>query len=363
MDNLGRNIEQWLLDNAGQLLWHAVGIIGFFLLTRLAIRISARTVEKVLRSRAVKLDDRRRETLASLLDNVIRWILYFMYFLIVLELLQFRVQTLLAGAGIAGLVVGFGAQSLIRDILTGLFILFEDQYGVGDVVKINAFTGTVKSVGLRLTRVQAWTGEIEIIPNGQIKQVTNYSKATAVAVVDVNVRWDCDVRRALTVMNQELQALQAETPEVTGEVKVLGIQSFNTTDITLRATLECQPGMQFAVERQARLRIKEAFEQAGVALPVSQGAVPGGQGWGWATAPWLAPPAVAQIQTSNIQDQRSPSADQEERAASQTVKKALEAADNDRDRPGTGADAQVTAVVQTSIGHANPGMAQTGESS
>ncbi|MCL6637724.1 MAG: mechanosensitive ion channel family protein [Alicyclobacillus sp.] len=361
MDNLSQNLEHWLQDNAGQLLWHAVGIIGFFLLTRLAIRISARTVEKVLRSRAVKLDDRRRETLASLLDNVIRWTLYFMYFLIVLELLNFRVQTLLAGAGIAGLVVGFGAQSLIRDILTGLFILFEDQYGVGDVVKINSFTGTVKSVGLRLTRVQAWTGEIEIIPNGQIKQVTNYSKAASVAVVDVNVRWDCDVRQALAVMSKELQALQAETPEVTGEVKVLGIQSFNQTDITLRATLECQPGMQFAVERQARLRIKEAFERAGVALPVSTGVVPGGSGW--ATVPWAAPPVTANLPGQGGQDTRSSSADQEIPKTSQTVKATEEAAGNDKERPGNSSDAQATAAVQTTyIESTHAGTAQTGES-
>ncbi|MCL6598783.1 MAG: mechanosensitive ion channel family protein [Alicyclobacillus macrosporangiidus] len=247
-----------------------IGIVGFFILTRIAIRIGVRTVHRLLSSPAVKMDERRRGTLASLMDNVVRYTLYFIYFLIFLELCNFHVQTLLAGAGLAGLVVGLGAQSLIKDVLTGLFILFEDQYGVGDYVKINNFTGTVDSIGLRVTRIRAWTGEIEIIPNGQIQQVTNYSRYNSLAVVDVGVRSDADLQRAMAVMGTVMREVASESDDVVGPVQVLGVQAITQAEVTLRATAECRPMNQFGVERLCRLRIKEAFDRAGIPLASPQ---------------------------------------------------------------------------------------------
>ncbi|MCL6516014.1 mechanosensitive ion channel family protein [Alicyclobacillus sp.] len=268
MTSLGQMLA--LSEPVRTVIGRIIGIVGFFLLTRIAIRLSVRTVHRMLYSPAVKMDERRRGTLASLLDNVVRYTLYFIYFLILLELLNFHVQTLLAGAGLAGLVVGLGAQSLIKDILTGLFILFEDQYGVGDYVKINNFVGTVDSIGLRVTRIRAWTGEMEVIPNGQIQQVTNYSRHNSLAVIDVGVRADADLGQALEVMERVMREVALEREEVAGEVNVLGVQAITQAEITLRATLECRPNQQYGVERLCRLRIKEAFDHAGIPLATPQ---------------------------------------------------------------------------------------------
>ena len=94
---------------------------------------------------------------------------------------------LLAGAGVLGLAIGFGAQSLVKDVITGFFIIFEDQFGVGDVIQIDQFKGTVEEIGIRVTRIKSWTGEVHIIPNGNIKQVTNFSTYNSIAVVDVSI--------------------------------------------------------------------------------------------------------------------------------------------------------------------------------
>jgi small-conductance mechanosensitive channel len=247
-----------------------VKLVGLFILARIAIRIATHGVHKLLHAPTVKMDDRRRGTLASLLDNLVRYTIYFIYIVMMLSTFGIHVETLLAGAGIAGVALGFGAQSLIRDILTGFFILFEDQYGVGDLVKINQFTGTVVSIGLRLTRLQAWTGEIEIIPNGQILQVTNYSKANSLAVIDMGVSYRTDLNKAMAVMQEAMQSVQAENDNIVGEVKILGVQALGERDVVLRVTAECRPTTQFSVQRQAYLRIKEAFDRAGIEIPYQQ---------------------------------------------------------------------------------------------
>jgi small conductance mechanosensitive channel len=268
-----KNVWQWydqysdvLLSIAG----HVLQIFLFFILARILIRITISAVNRLIKLQTVKMDERRRNTLLSLLDNMIRYTIYFIFAVEALSSLNIHVETLLAGAGIAGLALGFGAQSLIKDVLTGFFIIFEDQYGVGDLVKINQFTGTVISIGLRLTRIQAWTGEIEIIPNGQITQVTNYSKANSIAVVDVGVSYQTDLKRAMEVIQETMQQLKAENENIVGDVQILGVQSLGKSDVVIRVTAECKPTTHFAVQRQAYQRIKEAFDREKIDIPYTQ---------------------------------------------------------------------------------------------
>jgi small-conductance mechanosensitive channel len=268
-----KNVWQWydqysdvLLSIAG----HVLQILLFFILARILIRITISAVNRLIKLQTVKMDERRRNTLLSLLDNMIRYTIYFIFAVEALSSLNIHVETLLAGAGIAGLALGFGAQSLIKDVLTGFFIIFEDQYGVGDLVKINQFTGTVISIGLRLTRIQAWTGEIEIIPNGQITQVTNYSKANSIAVVDVGVSYQTDLNRAMEVIQETMQQLKAENENIVGDVQILGVQSLGKSDVVIRVTAECKPTTHFAVQRQAYQRIKEAFDREQIDIPYTQ---------------------------------------------------------------------------------------------
>jgi len=248
----------------------AFQILVLFVIARIVIAVGCRMVKKFLRSRAFRMDGRRKATLESLSDNLIRYVVYFLFILTILPWLGIHIEALLAGAGIAGLAIGFGAQNLIKDILTGFFILFEDQYGVGDVVKINTFTGTVRTIGLRLTRIQAWTGEMEIIPNGQILQVTNYSRENSVAVMDVGVSYNANIEQASDIMKDILEGMKPEFPNMIGDISVLGIQALQSTNILLRATAICLPNSQYGVQRVAQLRIKLAFDAAGIEIPVQQ---------------------------------------------------------------------------------------------
>ncbi|MCL6547427.1 MAG: mechanosensitive ion channel family protein [Alicyclobacillus sp.] len=251
-----------LLDAAGT----AVEILIYYLCARILIRICCRGIHRFMRAGAVRVDTRRRDTLESLLDNTARYVIYFVFILLSLRAVGVHIGALLAGAGIAGVAIGFGAQSLIRDVLTGFFILFEDQYGVGDLVKINGFTGTVVHIGLRTTRVRAWTGEIEIIPNGQVQQVTNYSKSNSTAVIDASVSIRTDIDRALQIMREVLEDMKRERDDIVGDVQVLGVQGITGPEVQLRVAVECLPSAHFAVEREARHRIKERFDQEGVEL-------------------------------------------------------------------------------------------------
>jgi len=248
-------------------------ILLLYIGARIIIRVLLRATHRVLQLNAVRLNDRRKNTFASLLDNAIRYTVYVIFILTALPVVGVHIETLLAGAGIAGLAIGFGAQSLIKDLLTGFFILFEDQYGVGDMVKVNNFTGTVFSIGLRLTRIQAWTGEIEIIPNGQIITVTNYSKTNSVAVIDVGVAYDTDINQATQALLAVMNDLPSENDSVIGEAQVLGVQSLGPSEVVLRAIVTCRPTTQYGVQRLAQQRIKEKFDALGIEIPFPQSVV------------------------------------------------------------------------------------------
>lgn len=289
MDKLWSDLTQTVTDRvvAYDILKSAAQIILLFIIAKITTRVLIKLVNRFFNLRAVKVDRRRRNTLVSLLDNVIRYTVYIIFFMMVLSILGFHIETLLAGAGIAGVALGFGAQSIIKDVLTGFFILFEDQYGVGDVVQINNFTGTVSTIGLRLTRIQAWTGEIEIIPNGQVQQVRNFSKSNSVAVIDVAVRHDTNLDHALRTLRQVMERVQEESSDVVGDVQILGVQALNQTGVVLRVTAVCLPTTNSVVQRLANQRIKEAFDAEGLQMPfqqtvdwmqsqVSQAAKPGG---------------------------------------------------------------------------------------
>ncbi len=245
-------------------------ILLMFIGARIFIRVLTRLIRRLFRLSGGKIETRKRATMEELTDNVIRYTVYFIYGIMVIDTLGIKISGLLAGAGIVGVALGFGAQSLIKDVLTGFFILFEDQYGVGDTVKINGFTGTVISIGLRLTRIQAWTGEVEIIPNGQVQQVTNYSRHNSIAVVDVSVSYGADLELAVELMRKVMDGLQSENENIVGEVSILGVQTMRTTDVVLRATAECRPGQNFGVQRVAQQRIKRAFDEADIPFPSAQ---------------------------------------------------------------------------------------------
>lgn len=178
-----------------------------------------------------------------------------------------KIAGLLAGAGIVGLAVGFGAQSLVKDVITGFFIIFEDQFGVGDYIKISAVEGTVLEIGLRTTKIKGAGGEINIIPNGSILEVVNYSINNSVAVVDVSIAYSSNIEKAETLIEKYLMNLDQQHEEIVTPPTLLGVQNVAGAEVTLRISVETLPMQQFAVSRMIRRDIKDIFDENHIEIP------------------------------------------------------------------------------------------------
>lgn len=236
----------------------------------LAGRLGRRLIEGILRPERIPgaWDERRIHTLRGLARSVLRYTLYFVGGLMLLDEFGVPTASLLAGAGILGLAVGFGAQNLVRDVITGFFILFEDQYAVGDYVTVAGVTGTVEEIGLRLTKVREWTGELHIIPNGEIKQVTNHTRGGMGVLVEVEVAYEENLARVIEVIERLCRELAEEEPDVVLEApRVLGVTRLGESGVTLQVFGKVRPMQQWAVARELRRRIKEAFDEAGIEIP------------------------------------------------------------------------------------------------
>ena len=231
--------------------------VGNFLIKRFILNKS--------RGKNMPLEERRVKTLASILRSVIRYAVYFIAGMTILDTLGVPMTSIVATAGIGGLAVGFGAQNLIKDIITGFFLLLEDQISIGDYVTIEGISGTVVGIGMRVTTIQGIAGELNIIPNGSISKVINYSKANSNAIVDVSISYDSDINKAAEVMKRVGRELMKDDEDVVEQPEVLGVVSLGDSCIRMMATV--RPATQWAVERELRKRIKDAFQREGIKTP------------------------------------------------------------------------------------------------
>ncbi|ANY73656.1 mechanosensitive ion channel family protein [Paenibacillus ihbetae] len=258
-------ILAWLTDEAMwmHILSSAIRVIIIFILTRIVIRIVYKMIDRFLlrqeKSR-IQVNARRFVTVGELLKNVTSFVCNFVMILIILAEFQFKLGPLLAGAGVLGLAIGFGAQSLVKDVITGFFIIFEDQFAVGDVIKSGEYRGTVEVIGLRTTRVRGFNGEIYIIPNGLITSVTNFSLSNSLAVVDLPVKNEQQLQDTIALIQAALGNIMDRCPEVKGTPDVLGIQSLSTSEYVVRIAAECNPNARETVERRILTDIKQAIE-------------------------------------------------------------------------------------------------------
>ena len=180
---------------------------------------------------------------------------------------------LLAGAGIAGVALGFGAQSLVKDCIAGLFMLIEDQYGIGDVVDLGEATGVVEEISLRTTVLRSLNGTVWHVPNGVVQRVGNLSQLWSVAVIDVDVSYDSDLEAAKELLLRAATEV-CERPDfadaVLEEPAVLGVEALAADGITIRLTVKVEPGAQWQLQRAIRQHVKQVFDEAGVEIPFPQ---------------------------------------------------------------------------------------------
>ncbi|SDZ96187.1 small conductance mechanosensitive channel [Thalassobacillus cyri] len=210
---------------------------------------------------------RREATLVKLVENTLTYIVYLYALMMILETFGFNIGALLAGAGVAGLAIGFGAQNLVRDVITGFFIIFEDQFSVGDFVRISGIEGFVEEIGLRTSKIKSWTGELHIIPNGAITQVTNYSIHNSIAVVDVSIAYEEDIDQAEKVIAELLEELPDKYEMMITTPELLGIQNLAASDVQMRVIAETYPMEHWAVGRALRKEIKNRLDDKGIEIP------------------------------------------------------------------------------------------------
>ncbi|MFD1176579.1 mechanosensitive ion channel family protein [Paenibacillus puldeungensis] len=255
-------------------LLSGIKILLIFALTRVVIRLVYRIIDRSLERREksrLQMNPRRIVTVGELLKNITSITSNFIMVMLVLGELGFNVAPLLAGASVLGLAIGFGAQSLVKDVITGFFIILEDQFAVGDVIQTGNLKGTVEIIGLRSTRLVSSTGEVHIIPNGLITNVTNFSIGTALAVVDLPFSNTRKLEDSIELLQHAMEKLKENSKIVPQVPNVLGIQSLTASEYVIRIAVECVPGVRADVERQIQTYAKEALEEAEMAalkLPI-----------------------------------------------------------------------------------------------
>lgn len=263
-----QNTWKYIVDPANWTIWLTifVKVAIIYIVGRIINAVTKRAVAHMVQEREkspLKFDPRRTKTIGKLIGSLISSTVNFFVIILVLSQFGFNLAPILAGAGVLGLAIGFGAQSLVKDVITGFFIIFEDQFAVGDVIQTGNFKGTVEEIGIRVTRIRNWTGEVHIIPNGLITQVTNFSSHNSLAVVDVTVAYEADLEKALQATKETVRRVYEGSDLIVKEPSVLGVQTVTNTDVTLRISAECRPNAQAEVMRVLNVELMRALDQLG----------------------------------------------------------------------------------------------------
>lgn len=251
--------EQMLFD-IGEVL---LRVLFFYLVYKLVKIFSNKVVETIFSRIQAKSKgtDNRTKTLESLTKNIISYIYSFILIVTILELFDIRVTAILAGAGIVGLAVGFGAQGLVSDVVTGFFILLERQIDVGDEVTIGLIKGTVEVVGLKTLQVRDYDGSLHFIPNRQIATVSNHSRGTMRAMVEIKLSAEDNFELITMVIQDICRRMAEENEDIVLGPDILGIQDIGISDFTIRIVARTTNGQQAYVERVLRQQIKLAIDE------------------------------------------------------------------------------------------------------
>ncbi len=267
MQGLLETIQANWMQYAGDLL----GILLIWVVATVLSRAAAKIITASQHKRATKLAperQRRAETAATISKSLSRYIIFFLAIAATIGQLGLTsaMSSLLAAAGVGGIAIGIGAQSFIKDVVAGLFLIFEDQMAVGDYVTAAGVTGTVEEITLRATVVRGFRGEINVIPNGSIGVLTNFSRTDYLAMVDVEIDREADITRAERSMREEAEAFAKQSDTAVDAPEVLGVTAIGGEGVTMRMILRVKPMTQWSAERALNRRIKERFEKEGIPL-------------------------------------------------------------------------------------------------
>lgn len=211
---------------------------------------------------------RRMQTLSTTFRGIAQTLIVFIGLLTSLETIGVKTTPILFSAGAVGIAIGLGAQSLIKDFFAGFLILLEDQFSVGDIVKIGDTSGTVELLTMRVTRIRSIDGSLTMIPNGTINSVINYSKGWSRVVLDIEIDYKEDVDRAMKVILETAKTMREERPvDIIEEPSMLGVDKVSGRSVTIRLIVKTAPNKQFEIGRELRRRVKLAFDREEIKIP------------------------------------------------------------------------------------------------
>lgn len=245
-----------------------IGLV--LILMTISIRIGnsliSKFVKRQIKSKAsFTLDEKKANTIGEVLKSVLRYSVYFFGIAAILANIFTGMSLTLASIG--GVALGFGAQSLVKDLINGFFILFEDQYAVGDYITLSNYSGIVESIGIRTTVLKDFNGDMHLIPNGVISQVTNHSRGAMRVMVDVAIPYEENIDKVTNIINKVCEKVSDDNENVIDKPKVLGIDSLNNSTIVIKVLGTAKPMSQWELERNLKKEIKLALDKEGIGIP------------------------------------------------------------------------------------------------
>lgn len=245
-------------------------IIVTIIVMKVVIEIASRLIDKTVEKQSVSelrftLDERKSKTIGAVLKSIVRYTVYFFGITAILTIIFGGIS--LTFASIGGVAIGFGAQNLVKDIINGFFILFEDQFSVGDYINIEDNGGIVESIELRVTKIRDFNGDLHIIPNGLITKVTNHSRGNMRIIVEVDVDSDENIDKVIEVLNVACVKFKKDQVDMVEGPEVLGITSLKENSVTIRIMGKAKTMKQWECEMNLRKEIKKALKVANIEVP------------------------------------------------------------------------------------------------
>ena len=233
------------------------------------VRVGRRMIASIVKMRGQRgaKTVHQVSTIKSLVTSIFNYIMYFIIITITLSIFGINVSSLLAVAGVGGIAISFGAQTLIKDIISGMFLWTEGNMTVGDIVSINNLSGTVETIAIRTNTIRNYNGNLYVIPNGDIRTLTNMSRGFKRAIVDVRCPYEENQERIVEILKDEMEIAGREIAGLVGAPEVMSILSFEVDCVVVRIAAQCPVGENWRIERDLRSRIKARFEKEGIQMP------------------------------------------------------------------------------------------------
>lgn len=260
-------------DQIDSVVWKVIHIIFIMVCMYVAIKIGSKIIEKTVHKQKdlrFSLNDKKARTLGAVLRSILRYTVYFIGIGAIISNLFGGISLTIASIG--GVAIGFGAQNLIKDVINGFFILFEDQYSVGDYITIEGKNGLVESIELRITKLRDFNGDLHIIPNGLISNVTNHSRGNMRVLVDIDITYEQDAYIAMDVLKKACEKFKEMNENVVDGPNVVGVTSLKESGVTIRIVGKAKSMTQWECENQLRAFLKKTLDDAhiDIAYPVTR---------------------------------------------------------------------------------------------